>query len=339
MPVFHYKESANKLRRVYLTGQETYTVGDLFNQLNLPISEKELNQRIERHAGIWQLHDEKNAVELKAGDSFQFSGRQFTYQGDEWNDFKLPESIQLESGDGSIYILDKKLTLIGSAPYCDILIQGQSAITYLLSVTENQVLLIENNGAGKIKPVVNGELLDFAGGKIRLLIPASIQTGKTVSPASSASTAGKTEVDAAASKTQIDSSNKTMIAGFSSFTVEITEGRFAGRKADIVRFPFVIGRTQGDFIIPDDTISSQHLRLTLVAGILFAEDLNSTNGTFNGKNKITKEEISAAVTLKLGNIFVKLSPKNSDSSNKTQVKTATETESVIDPNKTLIFKR
>ena len=337
MPVFHYKESANKLRRVYLTGQEVYTVGDLFNQLNLPISEKELAQRIERHAGVWQLHDENKAVALNEGDSLQFSGRQFVYQGDEWSEFKLPESIQLESGDGSIYILDKKLTLIGSAPYCDILIPDQSAIAYLLSVTENQVLLIENNGPGKIKSVTTGEQLNLGGGKIKIIIPASIQTGAAASTAT-ASGSGKTEIEGSSSKTQIDSPNKTMLAGSSSFTVEITEGRFAGRKADIVRFPFVIGRTQGDFIIPDDTISSQHLKLTLAAGILFAEDLNSTNGTFNGKNKISKEEITGAVTLKLGNIFVKLSPKTADASNKTQVKTP-EAEAVIDPNKTLIFKR
>lgn len=54
----------------------------------------------------------------------------------------------------------------------------------------------------------------------------------------------------------------------------------------ITRFPFVIGRKEGDLIVQDGKISKRHASITMASGQFFIEDLASTNHTFLDGEKL-----------------------------------------------------
>lgn len=57
-----------------------------------------------------------------------------------------------------------------------------------------------------------------------------------------------------------------------------------GREVPIEREEFILGRREGDLLIPDPYVSSRHCKITFEEGKAFIEDLYSTNGTFlNGE--------------------------------------------------------
>ncbi len=73
----------------------------------------------------------------------------------------------------------------------------------------------------------------------------------------------------------------------------------------------MIGRTQGDIILPDDDyISSKHCVITYEKGIMFVEDIGSSNGTFY-HNKLIKGKtpVIDGEVIKVGNTQLKLNIK------------------------------
>lgn len=76
----------------------------------------------------------------------------------------------------------------------------------------------------------------------------------------------------------------------------VLDGTEPGKRLEIGADPITIGRAAGQRLVCDDrALSRQHARVLLVNGRVVAEDLQSTNGTF-----VNKERITGAVTLKEG---------------------------------------
>lgn len=63
-------------------------------------------------------------------------------------------------------------------------------------------------------------------------------------------------------------------------TVLKTPGQPPAREVTIDKFPYVIGRTEGDFILPDGKVSGKHARITVSGNQFFIEDLASKNHIF-----------------------------------------------------------
>ena len=62
-----------------------------------------------------------------------------------------------------------------------------------------------------------------------------------------------------------------------------TPGQAPVREAVINEFPYVIGRKEGNFTLPDDRrMSGRHAQITVRANEFFIEDLESTNHTYLG---------------------------------------------------------
>jgi uncharacterized protein YegL len=60
-----------------------------------------------------------------------------------------------------------------------------------------------------------------------------------------------------------------------------TPGQPPAREVVIDKFPYVIGRKEGDFVLPNDArITRQHARITASGNQFFIEDLDTTNHTF-----------------------------------------------------------
>jgi ABC-type multidrug transport system ATPase subunit/pSer/pThr/pTyr-binding forkhead associated (FHA) protein/ABC-type multidrug transport system permease subunit len=76
-----------------------------------------------------------------------------------------------------------------------------------------------------------------------------------------------------------------------------------------------IGRSkENDVVIPHETVSSRHARLTIDNGRLWLEDLGSTNGTFVGStaNRITKMEVQHSDVIYLGSAAMLVSDLTGD---------------------------
>ena len=74
------------------------------------------------------------------------------------------------------------------------------------------------------------------------------------------------------------------------------EKPFAGREHP-VGDGMVIGRTDGDVLLPDPQVSRRHAKLTLTDGTVTIEDLGSTNGTY-----VNGEELTGPRTLEVGDL-------------------------------------
>ena len=75
--------------------------------------------------------------------------------------------------------------------------------------------------------------------------------------------------------------------------IEILDGPLAGATMALTGADIIIGRAPDcSIVLTDDYISSKHTRLRQVDGTWFVEDLQSTNGTW-----INRGRISAAVAL------------------------------------------
>jgi predicted component of type VI protein secretion system len=68
-----------------------------------------------------------------------------------------------------------------------------------------------------------------------------------------------------------------------------------------------IGRVEDNtFQIPDPSVSSHHCEVHLRGSEILVRDLNSTNGSFIGNDKITEQVLKAGQTLRLGQVELKL---------------------------------
>lgn len=71
-----------------------------------------------------------------------------------------------------------------------------------------------------------------------------------------------------------------------------TGGALAGNRLELDGQPILLGRS-GDCTVPlrDSYASNRHARIYHNDGQWFIEDLNSTNGTFVGKNRLTTAQL------------------------------------------------
>jgi predicted component of type VI protein secretion system len=68
-----------------------------------------------------------------------------------------------------------------------------------------------------------------------------------------------------------------------------------------------IGRVEDNtFQIADPSVSSHHCEVHLRGGDIFIRDLNSTNGSYIGNDKITEQVLKPGQTLRLGQVELKL---------------------------------
>jgi pSer/pThr/pTyr-binding forkhead associated (FHA) protein len=68
-----------------------------------------------------------------------------------------------------------------------------------------------------------------------------------------------------------------------------------------------IGRVEDNtFQIPDPSVSSHHCEVHLRGSEILIRDLNSTNGSFIGNDKITEQVLKPGQTLRLGQVELKL---------------------------------
>jgi len=73
-----------------------------------------------------------------------------------------------------------------------------------------------------------------------------------------------------------------------------TTGSEAGRELVVDSFPFVIGRKEGNLVLPDDTrMSRRHASIASRNGQFVVEDLKSTNHTFVNERQLGPGEAAA----------------------------------------------
>ena len=89
--------------------------------------------------------------------------------------------------------------------------------------------------------------------------------------------------------------------------IEVTSGPDRGKQARIDRPRFVIGSgAAADFRLSDDTVSREHLRLSLSPTGVKVKDEGSTNGTWLGTVRVGEMTLAAGTALKLGSTTIAL---------------------------------
>jgi pSer/pThr/pTyr-binding forkhead associated (FHA) protein len=88
--------------------------------------------------------------------------------------------------------------------------------------------------------------------------------------------------------------------------VILTEG-LTGRVHELKAERTTIGRVEDNmFQISEPSVSSHHCEIHLRGGEVVVKDLNSTNGTFIGGEKIIESVLKPGQTLRLGNVELRL---------------------------------
>ncbi len=70
------------------------------------------------------------------------------------------------------------------------------------------------------------------------------------------------------------------------YSLAILSGPLSGQVIKITKTPFVLGRAQGDLIIPDTEVSRRHCQIEILEDKIILKDLGSTNGTYYQNTKI-----------------------------------------------------
>ena len=94
----------------------------------------------------------------------------------------------------------------------------------------------------------------------------------------------------------------------------IRSGSLKGQRL-YVKVPIVnIGRAEyNDLVVPDDSVSSQHAKLTRREGIWILTDLGSTNGTMVDGERITSDTpIAPGAFVRFGDIQLVFEPTDDD---------------------------
>lgn len=88
----------------------------------------------------------------------------------------------------------------------------------------------------------------------------------------------------------------------------VIEGSMVGTTIDLATAPILIGRApECSLVLTDDYSSGRHLRIFTEQGRWFAEDLDSTNGTFMGRDQINGTiPIYAGTQLRIGRTVLEL---------------------------------
>ena len=88
----------------------------------------------------------------------------------------------------------------------------------------------------------------------------------------------------------------------------VVEGELAGTEIPLDQAPVTIGRApDATLVLDDDYVSSRHSRLFLSDGRWLVEDLDSTNGTWIGKMRITAAtEVPIGEPIRIGRTTIEL---------------------------------
>lgn len=84
------------------------------------------------------------------------------------------------------------------------------------------------------------------------------------------------------------------------YSLACISGPEAGRIFEIVKPRVVIGRAQADIVIGDIQCSRQHAAIEVLDDKVFLVDLNSTNGTWMGEERVTRVEIENRAEFEIG---------------------------------------
>ena len=90
--------------------------------------------------------------------------------------------------------------------------------------------------------------------------------------------------------------------------VLVTEGPLRGTTIALGQQSVLIGRSpESTLILDDDYASARHARIYPQDGEWFVEDLDSTNGTFAGQQRVSgAQQLSVGSTLKIGTTVLEL---------------------------------
>ncbi|GAA1463846.1 FHA domain-containing protein [Nocardiopsis exhalans] len=88
----------------------------------------------------------------------------------------------------------------------------------------------------------------------------------------------------------------------------VTQGPLSGTTVDLASQPILIGRApDSTLVITDDYASGRHARVYSDNGRWFVEDLNSTNGTYLGQQKLNRPQpITVGQPIRIGKTVLEL---------------------------------
>ncbi|CAL9436986.1 FHA domain-containing protein FhaB [Nocardiopsis dassonvillei] len=88
----------------------------------------------------------------------------------------------------------------------------------------------------------------------------------------------------------------------------VTQGSLKGTSVDLASQPILIGRApDSTLVITDDYASGRHARVYSDNGRWFVEDLNSTNGTYLGQQKLNRPQpITVGQPIRIGKTVLEL---------------------------------
>ncbi len=180
--------------------------------------------------------------------------------------------------------------LISSEMPCDILIEDPNAkgIDCQLVIEHSQITLIVSSSMPMVFvneiPVLQSKSIDawdvirIGTDELELIDPL-----KERSPQPQISESNKTVIRSAISDWMIKANTKPIIGRF----YQINDGNTIGRD------------DEADIVVPLDYISRIHAKLSINKGLLFIEDLNSSNGTFVNDERVNKSELRNKDKLRL----------------------------------------
>lgn len=84
------------------------------------------------------------------------------------------------------------------------------------------------------------------------------------------------------------------------YSLACIAGPEAGRIFEITKPRVVIGRAQADIVVADIQCSRQHAAIEVLDDKVFLVDLNSTNGTWIGEERVTRVEIDNRAEFEIG---------------------------------------
>jgi DNA-binding NtrC family response regulator len=91
--------------------------------------------------------------------------------------------------------------------------------------------------------------------------------------------------------------------------LEVVRGPDKKARVDVLSDRIVVGTHEGcDLVLGDPTVSRQHLEIALVPEGYALRDLDSLNGTFLDEVRIREVVVTTAVTLRLGETRIKMTP-------------------------------
>ena len=84
------------------------------------------------------------------------------------------------------------------------------------------------------------------------------------------------------------------------FSLACISGPEAGRIFEIAKPRVVLGRAQADIVVADIQCSRQHAAIEVLDDRVFLVDLNSTNGTWIGEQRVSRVEIENRTEFEIG---------------------------------------